>query len=51
MDSDEKDVVTKQLKFDPKQKGGEENQNLEDWTDAANVDKNWTCNWNWSWHS
>ena len=32
MNSDEKEVVTKQLKYAPKRKGGEENQNL--WTDA-----------------
>ena len=30
MHSNEKEVVTKQLKYTPKQKGGEENQNLED---------------------
>lgn len=49
MHSNEKEVVTKQLKYTPKQKGGEENQNLEDWTNATNVDKNWTHNRNRSW--
>ena len=35
MGSDDKDVVTKQLKRTQKGKAGEENQ---DWTDARNVD-------------
>ena len=40
MDSDEKEVATKQLKYAQKQKGGEENQNLEKRTDATNIDEN-----------
>ena len=39
MGRDYKDVVTKQLEYTPKRKVEEENQ---DWTDATNVDKNWT---------
>ena len=50
MHKNEKEVVTKHLKYSPKQTGGEENQNFEDWTDAANFDKNWTHNRNRSWH-
>ena len=34
----EKEVMTKQLKYPPKRKGGEENQSLEDWTNTRNVD-------------
>ena len=30
MNNDEKEVVTKQLKYAPKQKGGEKNQKLEE---------------------
>ena len=40
MDSDEKEVVTKQLKYAPKSKDEEENQNLEDRTHTTNIYKN-----------
>ena len=40
IDSDEKEVETNQLKYAAKRKAREENQNLEDWTDAANVGRN-----------
>ena len=51
MDRDEKEFVTKNLKYASKREGGEENQNVEDWTDATNFDKNWSRNWNRSSHS
>ena len=36
MDNGVKEVVTKQLKYDPKREDGEENQNLKDLTAAKN---------------
>ena len=39
MDSDETEVVAKQLKYAPKLKGGEKNQNLEDRTHTTNFYK------------
>ena len=40
MGTDEKEVMTKQLRYALKRKGEEEIQNLEDWTNKRNVDKN-----------
>ena len=37
MNSNEKEIVRKQLKYAPRRKGGEENQNS--WTDTRNFDK------------
>ena len=39
MDSDEKEAVKKQLKYAPKPKCGEENQNSEDRAQSANFYK------------
>lgn len=46
MSSNIKDAVTKQLRYIPKRRGVEENQNLKNRTDATNFDKNLTRNGN-----
>ena len=42
--------MAKQLQYESNQKDGEQNQNVEDGTDAPSIDKSQTLIWNRSWY-